>query len=196
MRWIRGLQAGAQEAAYPLYERYFERLIRLAQDKLHGVPQGPADAEDVAAHAFASFCRRLEDGDFSQVSDRDDLWRLLARITINKALKLRRYHGTLKRTEGVRGTCRASDTPALDQQPGRDLPPDLLVEASEEFQRLLDCLGDETLRSIALWRLEGYGNEEIAERLGVVPRSVERKLRSIRAIWRPEDTADEDQPAQ
>jgi hypothetical protein len=31
--------------------------------------------------------------------------------------------------------------------------------------------------------MEGYGNEEIAAKLGCVPRTVERKLRLIRNLW-------------
>jgi DNA-directed RNA polymerase specialized sigma24 family protein len=198
-RWIRELQAGDHEAAGPLYERYFNRLIRLAQSRLHDLPQRATSAEDVAAHAFASFCRRLERGDFTRLHDRDDLWRLLARIIIHKALKVKRNHFAARRGGGdvqgesgfvgPEGTAEGSSGArgGIDQQPGDDLPPDLLAEAGEEFQRRLDSLGNETLRSVALWKLEGYSNEEIAELLGVVPRTVERKLRAIRSLWRPEE---------
>jgi DNA-binding CsgD family transcriptional regulator len=31
--------------------------------------------------------------------------------------------------------------------------------------------------------MEGYTTEEIAAKLGYVPRTIERKLRLIRAIW-------------
>lgn len=55
---------------------------------------------------------------------------------------------------------------------------------AEECQRLLDSLGDETLRNVALWKMEGYTNDEIAERLGCVTRTVERKLEMIRERWR------------
>jgi DNA-directed RNA polymerase specialized sigma24 family protein len=191
-RWIRELQAGDREAAGPLYDRYFNRLIRLAQSQLHGLPERATSAEDVAAHAFASFCRRLERGDFTQLQDRNDLWRLLARIIVHKALKVRRSHFAPRHGAGrvqgesawVRPEGTAEGLPGgIEQQPGDDLPPDVLAEAGEEFQRRLDSLGDPTLRSVALGKLEGYSNEEIAERLGVVPRTVERKLRSIRSIW-------------
>jgi DNA-directed RNA polymerase specialized sigma24 family protein len=177
---MRELQAGAPDAARPLYERYFQRLIRLADRRLQGVPQQASSAEDVAAHAFGSFCLRLQRGDFTQLQDRDDLWRLLARITVHKALKLRRYHGADKRAMPEQDSDWGS---GANEQQGKDLPPDLLVEASEELERLLDCLGDASLRSVALWRLEGYSNEEIAGKLGVVTRSVERKLRAIRDLW-------------
>ena len=81
--WLRGLQAGAPDAARLLYERDFQRLVDLARSKLRGMPLRAVGAEDVAAHAFASFCLRLEQGAFSPLTDRDDLWRLLAQIVVH-----------------------------------------------------------------------------------------------------------------
>ena len=49
-------------------------------------------------------------------------------------------------------------------------------------------LGDDTLRKVAVWKMEGYTNEEIAGHLGCVPRTVERRLREIRQIWCEENT--------
>jgi DNA-directed RNA polymerase specialized sigma24 family protein len=57
------------------------------------------------------------------------------------------------------------------------------AEMADEYQRLLGLLGDVELRSVALWKVEGYTNEEIAEKLGCVVRSVERKLQRIRILW-------------
>jgi hypothetical protein len=34
--------------------------------------------------------------------------------------------------------------------------------------------------------MEGYGIEEIAERVGYAPRSIKRKLQLIRSIWERE----------
>ena len=50
-------------------------------------------------------------------------------------------------------------------------------------RRLLGRLGDDALRSVALWKLEGYTNAEIAARLDCTVRTVERKLERIRAYW-------------
>ena len=47
-------------------------------------------------------------------------------------------------------------------------------------------LPDESLRTVALWKMEGDTNKEIAERLGGVPQTVERKLRAIRKVWSDE----------
>jgi DNA-directed RNA polymerase specialized sigma24 family protein len=55
-----------------------------------------------------------------------------------------------------------------------------VAQVAEECDRLLGALDDETLKSIAVWKIEGYTNEEIAANLGVVLRTVERKVRTIR----------------
>jgi DNA-directed RNA polymerase specialized sigma24 family protein len=51
------------------------------------------------------------------------------------------------------------------------------------YRRLLELLGDDTLRQIALWKMESYTNHEIAEKLDVAISTVERKLRLIRETW-------------
>ena len=47
----------------------------------------------------------------------------------------------------------------------------------------MDVLDSDTLRKIAQWKMEGYKNEEIADRLGLTRRSIERKLQWIRKVW-------------
>ena len=64
--------------------------------------------------------------------------------------------------------------------------PAFAVEVAEACERLLQRLDDAGLRSLAIWKMEGYTNEEIAARLGCVPRTVERKLRVIRTLWKQE----------
>jgi DNA-directed RNA polymerase specialized sigma24 family protein len=59
---------------------------------------------------------------------------------------------------------------------------------AEDYERLLDRLGDAELRSIALWALEGYTNAQIAVKLGKVESTVERKLKRIRSLWNEEVT--------
>jgi hypothetical protein len=57
---------------------------------------------------------------------------------------------------------------------------------SARHVRLLDLLGDDALRSVAVWKMEGYPVEEIAARLEVVPRTVERQLAILRTQWSEE----------
>ena len=47
----------------------------------------------------------------------------------------------------------------------------------------MDQLGDSSLQRVATFKLEGYTNEEIADRLGCATSTVERKLALIRHKW-------------
>lgn len=188
-RWIEQLRAGDQAAADPLWQRYFERLVALARARLLRGPRRAADEEDVALSAFHSFCRAAEKGGFPKLEDREDLWRLLATFTRRKAAHLLRDCARLKRGGGAGRTSpedSADEAIDLELIAGEEPSPALLAEMAEECRRLLARLGDETLRAVAVWKMEGYTNEEIAGKLACVPRTIERKLRLIRAIWESE----------
>ena len=53
----------------------------------------------------------------------------------------------------------------------------------EQLNSLLDQLGDDQLRQIAVWKMEGETNQEIADRLACALRTVSNKLNLIRAIF-------------
>jgi len=76
--------------------------------------------------------------------------------------------------------------PGLEQVLDPELTPELAVQMAEECRRLYNCLGDDTLRAVARWKMEGHTNAEIAAKLGCVPQTVERKLRMIRLLWAKE----------
>lgn len=196
-RWIEQLREGERAAAQPIWERYFDRLVALARKRLAGTPRAAGDEEYVALSAFDSFCRAAEAGRFPRLEDRDDLWRLLVVLTERKAVDLARRHGRQKRGGGhVLGEADAagdpggeSAPPGLAWLPGREPTPEFAALMAEECRRLLDGLGDEGLRELALLKMEGYANEEIARKLGCALRTVERKLGLIRAGWEEEAAA-------
>lgn len=189
-QWIDQLQAGDRGAAQKLWERYFERLVGLARKKLQNAPRRVADEEDVALSAFNSFCNGVEGNRFPQLDDRDNLWRLLATITSRKAFRLGLHEQRQKRGGNAvldeaalaRGAANPA-APPLDEFIARDPNPEFVAQMAEEYRRLFDLLGDDELRSVAQWKLEGHTNEEIAAKLGYVVRSVERKLGIIRSLW-------------
>ena len=194
-RWIGDLVAGdaAGSAAQKLWERYFDRLVHLARDRLRAGPRGPADAEDAALDAFDSFCRGAAGGRFPRLDDRDDLWALLVTITARKAAEQVRRERRQKRGGGrVRGEQELGQAApdaggGLDELVGHEPTPGLAAMMAEQYLHLLRRLDDETLRRIAAWKLEGYSNEEIAARLGCGRRTVERKLGVIRTSWRADE---------
>jgi DNA-directed RNA polymerase specialized sigma24 family protein len=179
------LKRGDRDAAERLWGTYVQRLVGLARIKIGASPRRMADEEDVALSAFDSFCRRAERGQFSQLSDRDDLWQILVVITERKAIDLMRREGRKTRGEGkVRSLSEDQGAygAVLDPRP----TPEFAAQAAEEFRRLLALLTEDSLRQVALWKMEGYTNKQIAERLGCIEQTVERKLRSIRRIWTEE----------
>ena len=193
-RWLGNLQAGDQEAAQPLWDRYFDRLVRLASVKLRAgrTSSAEADEEDAALSAFDSFCAGAARGRFPNLSDRDDLWRLLVVITARKVQaqtrRVRRHKrgsGRVQSMTDLRGFGPASDPDRadLDLIIGAEPTPEFAAEVAEEFGNLLGALGDESLRLVALGRLEGYTNDEIAARLGCARRTVARRLDLIRQTW-------------
>lgn len=190
--WFSDLQEGDPRAADKLWDRYFHRLVALARTRLGETPRRVADEEDVAVSVFQSLCQRAEGGQFDQVRDRDDLWRLIATITARKVIDQQRADLAQKRGGGkVRGESIVARAGALDSMtdPGMDMfsgdepTPAFLTQLAEEYEVLLEQLGDETLRKVACWKMEGLENDEIAEELGRSERSVRRKLEIIRAEW-------------
>jgi DNA-directed RNA polymerase specialized sigma24 family protein len=189
-RWLEGLAEGDNAAVGEVWGRYYERLVRLARQKLGEGHRREADEEDVALSAFHSLCRGAAEGRFPQLDNRHDLWKLLVTITARKAgAQLRRAHrhkrgGGAVRGESVFIQADASNRPfGIDDVMGDEPTPELVAAITEQCDRLLAALGDDLLRRIALAKLEGYSNEEIAAQLDCVPRTVERKLARIREIW-------------
>jgi RNA polymerase sigma factor (sigma-70 family) len=191
-RWIEQLKEGDREAAQKLWERYFRRLVGLARKMLRRKRPRAADEEDVALSAFDSFCRGAAEGRFPQLDDRDDLWQLLMLLTTRKASHLLRDEGRQKRGGKVQRLPEPSASSAasagLEQILSREPTPAFAAQVAEEYQRLLARLGDRKLKAVACWKLEGYTNEEIAQKLGCTPRSVYRKLCIIRDVWEQELT--------
>jgi DNA-directed RNA polymerase specialized sigma24 family protein len=191
-QWLGQLKAGDPHAAQKLWQAYFQRLLRLARQKLLGAPRRAADEEDVALSAIDSFCRAAAQGRFPRLDDRHDLWQVLVLIAERKVCDLRQYEQRLKRGGGkvqdeaaLEGTKEGS-APGLAQVIGREPDPALAVQVAGECRRLLDALGDEQLRLVALGKLEGYTNDEIAARLDLARPTVERKLQRIRRLWAKE----------
>jgi DNA-directed RNA polymerase specialized sigma24 family protein len=195
--WISQLKEGDHAAAQQLWESYFQRLVRLARSRLQAASRRAADEEDVVLSAFASFCQGAKGGRFPLLKDRNDLWHLLLLITERKAIDLVQHERRRKRGAGaVRGDSALigpSNSEAADegwaQFAGREPTPAFAAQVAEECQRLMALLGEGELRAVALAKMEGFTNEEIAARLGCVPRTVERKLRVIRTLWKQEATS-------
>jgi RNA polymerase sigma factor (sigma-70 family) len=189
-RELQGLKSGDPEAIERLWGDYFQRLVGLARKMLPQSARRDADEEDVALSAFQSLVTGAAAGRFPKLDDRDDLWRLLVVITLRKARRARRRGQSQKRGGGqVKGDSPYSPAGRQDASSGlADIlaegpTPAFAAEVAEQCERLLDRLGDDQLRTIALLKMDGYTVGEIAQQLSCSVRSVERGLQLIRAKW-------------
>jgi DNA-directed RNA polymerase specialized sigma24 family protein len=164
--WITALKEGDPAAAQLLWERYHRRLVSLARQKLRSSRRRAADEEDVVQKAFHSFFQGVGWGRFPQLHDRDNLWRLLVVITARKARDQVRHEHSKKQgggtVQGESAICPVEaegEEAALQQIVGEEPTPEFAAQVAEAFQRLLDRLGDPTLRQLALWKMEGDTND-------------------------------------
>jgi DNA-directed RNA polymerase specialized sigma24 family protein len=189
--WIDQLRAGDRAAAQRLWQGYFHRLVGLARKKLRRAPRGMADEEDVALSALDSFIRGAEKGRFPQLADRDDLLHLLLVITERKAVdhvnherREKRGGGKVRHEGSLAGN--SSVTAPFDHVAGLEPTPDEAARIADNCRQLLEALEDDQLCAVALAKIEGCSNEEIAKRQRCSVPTVERKLARIRKIWRRE----------
>jgi RNA polymerase sigma factor (sigma-70 family) len=185
--WIKELKAGDTSAATHLWNRYFHTLMQFARQRLRHGARRVVDEEDLAATAIESLFGRLADGQFSELSDREQLWAVLVTITDRKAVNTLRRHFSDKRGGGkVRGEStfdRTDDdaTQILAGAVSANLMPDVAARISELTESL-----DHELRQVIHLRLDGYTNNEIGQRLNRSVATVERWLRLLRHQWHEE----------
>jgi len=180
--YICATRSGDEEAARKIWNRFSPRLAALARVRLPVWLQCIVDGNDVANSAMCSVIMGLREGRFPRLHDREELWALLACITVRKAINEVENASRQKRAAG-------SSEPLDDKLVAPGCSPELARRAAEQFEQLIDRLHDKDglLETIALWKFEGYTSEEIARRLGCSSRRVARKLDLIRMIWEEDE---------
>jgi DNA-directed RNA polymerase specialized sigma24 family protein len=176
------------QAAARIWQRYFPSLLQLAERQLARRVRQRVDGEDVLQDMYNSFCQRRRRGQF-ELANRDALWALLAKMTVLKARKSARK-ATRQRRDVRREERPAAHRPGQDdaeylaQLDGRGPTPDEAAAFAEEVERRLEQLSP-GLRQVALLRLSGYSQQEIAGKahLDCSVRTVERKVRMIKQQW-------------
>lgn len=186
---IERVRQGDEVAITELWHAYFHRLVRLAARRMPPSLRRTGDEEDVALSAFHSFIAGIRDDRFPDLSGPDNLWGLLITLTARKVHAHTRHLTRQKRGGGqVRGESVFVDPTGgkgggMGGVAGDREPADLQAELAEQCEALLDQLPDEQLRQIAVMRMEGFLVDEIADRLELSKRAVERRLQLIRKIW-------------
>ncbi|GAA4453350.1 MULTISPECIES: ECF-type sigma factor [Novipirellula] len=191
------VRIGDEAATETLWNDYYHSLVRLAAKRMPPNLRRTADEEDIAIAAFQSFIAGVRRDQFPDLHAPENLWGLLITLTSRKVNAHLRHHTRQKRGGGnIRGESVFIDPNEQGREvgignvPSDDSSPDVRAELAEACETLLDQLGDEQLRQIAVMRMDGFLVDEIAERLELSKRAVERRLQLIRRMW-TEAKADE-----
>jgi DNA-directed RNA polymerase specialized sigma24 family protein len=179
--------ARREEAARQLWLRFSARLAAEVRRRLDPRILRRAGLDDLLQSLFASFFA-APPGPGGPPRSRAELWRLLVHFTMCKVANVADHHRARCRDfrrerslaeimTGVGGS------QPFEPQDHRGFDPADEAVARIEFARLLDALPAD-LREVFVMRLDGYTNAQIAAQIGRVERTVELKMRTIRALLR------------
>ena len=180
--WIDLVKAGDSAAANRIWQHYLERLMRSVQGRLYGQNRAISDEQDIVLSVFDSFYNAAENGRFPDLSDRDDLWRLLLRMSARKVVDKRRHDQRQQRGGNVKvhSLNQSADDDSVIEAIGDEPSPEMVLMMQESVEKFFSHLGVGQLRELAGAKLEGYSNVELAERFSCSERTIERRLHLIR----------------
>ncbi len=192
--WIDQVKGGDSSAANRIWQHYFDRLVQAVRRRLVGQNRAVSDEEDIVLSVFDSFYAAAENGRFPDLSDRDDLWRLLLRMSARKVTDKRR-HDLRQRRGGdvvVHSLNEAGEDETIIEAIGDEPSPEMVLMMQESVEQFFSHLGVGHLRDLAVARLEGYSNAELAQRFECSERTIERRLHLIREKCQQELFTDHD----
>ena len=176
-----GLNQGDQDAARQVYERYSQRLVALASQRLDKRLGAKVDPESVMQSVMQSFF----DGQAKEEYVIDSwaaLYGLLSKVTVRKALNRNRLHRQRKRNDRLdaQGNERPAPVAFEDFQAAcREPGPAQLAELRDLIESGLGKLNP-TDRKIIESFLDTGSSEETALLFGVSTRTVQRVVKMFR----------------
>lgn len=181
--WISGLKSGSEESAEAIWREYFSRLTRLASQRLKNASRRVTDEEDVAASALFALCRGARENRFRRLENRDDLWQILVMITARKSAQIhRKQNQRAERGESALLSSTGDSSPRLEELLQANPTQGGLDSLDLVCGDLLACL-EPKLQEVALLKLAGHTNEEVAEIRNRSVKTIERYLQLIRLKW-------------
>jgi RNA polymerase sigma-70 factor (ECF subfamily) len=173
------LRAGDQGAAAQLFELFARRLVGLARRRLTPGVRAKVDPEDIVQSALRSFFVAQREGEY-QFTGWNDLWNLLAVITLRKCGHRMDYYRAARRDIARETAPAAPEDSAATWEPlAREPTPSEALMLIEVAEGLLRGLGERD-RQILELTLHGAKPDEVSARLACSERTVDRVLQRIR----------------
>jgi RNA polymerase sigma-70 factor (ECF subfamily) len=178
---LAGLRAGDEQAAREVHRRYTPRLVALAQRQFTPALLRRVDPESVVQSVYRSFFRREGAGQYT-FGDWDDLWGLLACITLRKCSNRTRFHRQESRDVGreVRPGPGGDSSGTAWEPADREPTPFEATVLRETMTALFQGLTPRE-RRIVEGLLAGGTVEEVRRAVGCGERTVRRVRNRVRA---------------
>jgi DNA-directed RNA polymerase specialized sigma24 family protein len=178
------VRAGDDAAETAVFRRFVHQLIALAAKQFDPWMRDRVDVEDVVLSAYKSFFLRNSRGEFD-LGGWDELWALLAIITLRKCGKRHKFIRARRRDAARERPWRKGDDPAALLSDRGPTPVEAAIFA-ETLEQLFKATSDHD-RPVVEQILAGYTAEEVAQRLDCSERTVRRvrqraKLRLERLV--------------
>ena len=136
--WIARAAAGDEAAFEWIVNQYFEQLVTLARKKLVAIPRQVADDEGAVVSAMRSFFSGIVAGQFPRLTEESELWRVLATITVRKAIaQIRRHWKQSGESDHIDRSAEVRE-----QLDSSLLAPDEIVAFVEQCEQMIDMLKD------------------------------------------------------
>jgi len=171
---LSGIRRADIESTEHLWKQYYASLVQVARRHFRDYPRGAYDEEDAAESALISFFSAATKNRYSNLSDREGLWKLLTTIVIRKVNRRVRRRSMIEYRPETHGESPESDSGCET------------VDVEELVSNLFSLLQNDGLRQTAALRMHGYSNKESSEILCCSVKSIERRMRLVRAIWERE----------
>ena len=174
-----------EEELQALWEKFYPRLKRVVAGRIEKIPSAVPDHSGIAASAIKSVILRIQGGEFPNLSDENELWKLLLTFAIRRANDQAKAFRTIKRGgHKTIGQVENKD----GKIGGVNLAADVCdtfkeVEIEELFESLYEKLPNDMAKQVVSLRLEGATNKEISECLGTSIRNVQLTLKAVRENW-------------
>jgi RNA polymerase sigma factor (sigma-70 family) len=178
-------QGGDDDAARNLFDKYCERLLRLAKRRIGQRMASRFDPEDVVQSAFRTFFTRVRNDEFS-FAEESDLFKLLVRLTVRKTLRRIEHHRADKRNPEAEIGHPSDGTEPFAHVAGREPSPEMEVALIDEFERFVSHL-DPFARQVLELKVQGFGTTEIAEKLKTYYRKVRRVIEDLQSLSEEHD---------
>jgi RNA polymerase sigma-70 factor (ECF subfamily) len=160
--------------AHAVFNRYAERLLGVANDRLGARLRAKVGPEDIVQSAFKSFFRRHREFHFDDDGS-DGMWGLLVVITVRKCAKWADWFAAEKRSAGREVALAADQSSGMGwlELAGRGPSPEEGAMLSELVERLMSQFNTRQ-QEMLLLRMQGHELNEIAQRVQSSRRTVAR----------------------